>query len=80
MKIDILNSEKGKFLKNIDNLKYKIDELEKLMSKIKFYNIDEIRELSGEIYAINIIIESLISFTYIKAFIDDEVSKGDDEK
>jgi len=74
MKFDILSSEKGNLLKNINNLKYKIDDLEKFMSKVKFHNIDQIRELSGEIYAINILIETLISFAILNEYL------GDDEK
>ena len=74
MNIDILGSEKGNLLKNINNLKYKIDDLEKFMSKVKFHNIDQIRELSGEIYAINILIETLIGFAILNEYL------GDDEK
>jgi len=72
MKFDILSSEKGKLLKNINNLKYKIDDLEKFMNKVKFHNIDQIRELSGEICAINILIETLISFAILNEYLGDD--------
>ena len=71
MNNDLIYSEKRNFLRDINNLKYEIDELKQLMDKVKFYNIDEIKELTGQIDAIHILIENLISFAYEREYLGD---------
>ena len=78
MSIDLplIYSEKRNFLRDINNLKYEINELERLMNKVKFYNTDEIKELLGQINAIHILIENLISFAYERKYLGDEKNEA----
>ena len=74
MNNDLMYSEKRNLLREINNLKYEIDELKQLMNKVKFYNTNEIKELLGQIEAIHVLIENLISFAFEREYL------GADEK
>jgi len=68
----LITEEKKDFLRDINNLKYEIDELEKLIDNVKFDNINEINRLHGQIDVIYIITNDLISYAYIKIYGDYE--------
>ena len=70
----LIKEEKKDFLRDIDNLKYELDELESLIDNIKFNDINELNRMHGQIDAIYNIINDLISFCYEREYM------GDDEK